>query len=762
MRKRSIDSNLRSATKCTALLVVALWLFLASPGSTFGQAWSGIIASSRAINWTGAGLPATFPDGETTTNPWTPPTRTQCGSTLTPSGGNDVTQIVSALSACTAGHYVLLGTGTFSIATALYISPGYLNGANNVSLRGSGPQSTILKIGSSGSINIGAGSGGGSCTLTSGSNYAQGSTSLTCSGGTPPTNEPVALNTCDTGMSGPGCTTGTEADNGSVWICGEQTICSNQQAHGTQYNHEQQTVSVTAVSGNCSSSCTVTITPGLFMANWAYNNGGTTISWNSTAYTAIGVGFEDMTVDFTSGTTNNGNLGFTLQQAYASWVKGVRFIGPSTASCCPINIASVGNSLFMNNYAWGDNPASGTGGRLTMGWGSDSGVLLLNNFMQKSAISELEGTGFDSGNVLAYNYFRDSTTSQVYSGDAEHTNGSPNFILREANQFGVSEDDGTWGTHNFDTWFRNNISCYDGPFVGENAPRGIIIDNFARFENAVGNILNASGACTAYQGNGSSPYEFGFGESDPLAQTTSMRWGNCDTINNACRFVSSEVPSNLPTPNTPYSNSVPGSETLPASFFMDGATSHQDGGTGLSWWKVCTTWTTFPTSCSASQTNPFPTAGPDVTGGPYVAGTGSAYDVPAAIAYKNLPIDTTYQNSYTVTGSSWSSGTETLTVSGLPSSNADLDGGFQLSGVAGACLPQSGVSYTGRSDGEILMTGSSTTTISYSLPSNPGTSCTGTMKWPDLRQFDERVYENDPGGNGDPPNPPTGLTAIVN
>ena len=101
---------------------------------------------------------------------------------------------------------------------------------------------------------------------------------------------------------------------------------------------------------------------------------------------------------------------------------------------------------------------------------------------------------------------------------------------------------------------------------------------------------------------------------------------------------------------------------------MDSATSHQDGGTGLSWWKVCTSWTTFPTSCSASQTKPFPTAGPDITGGPYVAGTGSAYDIPAAIAYENLPIDTTYQNSYTVTGSSWSSGTETLTVTGLPGS----------------------------------------------------------------------------------------------
>ena len=42
----------------------------------------GILSASRAIDWGGAGLPATFPDGETTPNGWTPPTRTQCGSTL--------------------------------------------------------------------------------------------------------------------------------------------------------------------------------------------------------------------------------------------------------------------------------------------------------------------------------------------------------------------------------------------------------------------------------------------------------------------------------------------------------------------------------------------------------------------------------------------------------------------------------------------------------------------------------------------------------
>ncbi len=37
--------------------------------------WSGVISTSRAIDWTGAGLTATLPDGETAPNPWTPPPR---------------------------------------------------------------------------------------------------------------------------------------------------------------------------------------------------------------------------------------------------------------------------------------------------------------------------------------------------------------------------------------------------------------------------------------------------------------------------------------------------------------------------------------------------------------------------------------------------------------------------------------------------------------------------------------------------------------
>jgi hypothetical protein len=168
----------------------------------------------------------------------------------------------------------------------------------------------------------------------------------------------------------------------------------------------------------------------------------------------------------------------------------------------------------------------------------------------------------------------------------------------------------------------------------------------------------------------------------------------------------------------------------------------------LSWWKVCNSWTTFPTSCAASQTQPFPAIGPDVTGGRYVNGT--AYDIPAAIAFKNLPIDANFQNSYSITGSSWSSGTETLTVSGLPNIT-HLMGGFQITGVP-ACNSPAG--------GEFLITASTPTTISYALASNPGSCAGGTMKFPNVRQFDERVYQNDSaGGNG--PTAPTGLTATV-
>jgi hypothetical protein len=95
-------------------------------------------------------------------------------------------------------------------------------------------------------------------------------------------------------------------------------------------------------------------------------------------------------------------------------------------------------------------------------------------------------------------------------------------------------------------------------------------------------------------------------------------------------------------------------------------------------------------------------------------------------------------------------------------------GPFQLAGVSSACMAGATVG----ASNELLMTGSNASTVSYALPSNPGTGCTGTMKFPDVRQFDERVYQSDsgtpisgglPAGGGGTGGiaPPAGLVASV-
>jgi hypothetical protein len=94
------------------------------------QAWSGIIDPSRAIDWNAIAPGA--PDINET--------RTQCGATLTPSGGDDSTQINNALASCGAHQYVLLGPGTFALANGLSLYK------SNVTLRGSGPLQTILQF----------------------------------------------------------------------------------------------------------------------------------------------------------------------------------------------------------------------------------------------------------------------------------------------------------------------------------------------------------------------------------------------------------------------------------------------------------------------------------------------------------------------------------------------------------------------------------------------------------------------------------------
>lgn len=454
-----------------------------------------------------------------------------------------------------------------------------------------------------------------------------------------------------------------------------------------------------------------------------------------------------------------------LSATYASWVKGVRFIGSASggpASSLLMNNAS--NCLVTNNYFYRETPPPGSGYGSAMQQSGSSNNLILNNIADIDV--PWEGFGSNSGNVVAFNYTRDAFTSYVLAF-FEHQAGS-HMELFEGNQTSQFEEDDTHGTHDLDTWYRNYSPCFDVPYVPVNQAC-LMWDDFARFENAIGNVFGTPGQITSYEGTGDSGWVYRLGQgqfNDPLVKPTSLRWGNWDNVTNAVRWCgnssspgwsticnsTSEVPYSLPSPNAAFSNPVPSTTSLPPSFFLPAAAA-PTGGTGLSWWKVCTAWATFPTTCGGSQTQPFPPIGPDVTGGPY--GGGHAYDIPAKLAWTNLPVDTSHQSSYAVTGSTWSGGTEKLTISGYPSVE-HLMGAFQLSGVSPACTL--GASFN--SNNEILITNSTSTTVSYALAANPGVSCTGTFLFPDVRQFDERVYQTDSGtGSGAPVAPPTGVSA---
>ena len=403
-------------------------------------------------------------------------------------------------------------------------------------------------------------------------------------------------------------------------------------------------------------------------------------------------------------------------------------------------------------------------------------MLYLNNMMFAES-EPIEDYGGNVGVVEAYNFARDSFTGYPFNTSYDH-HGFDAYNLFEGNQFGEYTEDNTWSTHALHTFFRNLGLGSDVPYTTYGDANAVAYDqaNYQRFNNVIGNAWGNS-QFTAYQSvecdqrlHLSDLYERcsirGFSDAVGQRQRRHSVQRYADKFRNQIR--PGEVPNstNMSSgtyPNaTTWQNSTPANNNLPCSFYFSIGSSpcspKYSGGTGLSWYKVCKTWAAFPTSCSTTQTQPFPIAGPDITNGNYV--NGYAYDVPAAIAWENLPIDTSYQSSYTITGSSWSGSLETLTISGLPNTT-HLMGAFQLTSVPGACT--TGAFMPG-GNSEILMTGSTSTTVVYALASNPGVSCTGTMKFPDIRQFDERVYEADSGqgsSSGTQPAAPGGLIGNV-
>lgn len=786
---------------CICLMTFAL------EESCQAQPWAGIIAPSRAADWTSnTGLPSVILYGtggaacdgahancmEATLNPWTIPPRVQCGSTLP--AGSTPAAISTAIAACLPGSYVKLASGSFTINASVTMR------TNGVSLRGSGGSSSILNTSAGALFQFGVCCGGSYGPISGTPIAGANSFTLTGATGTPLINQIADINQCDQGWSGTGlvsgsaevsCTSGGYSDPGTFWACGKDYVtCSNNNTPNGNHNFQHQMVNITNVIGSCPSSCVVTFSPPLYMPNWGSTSNASLI-WQSVSNQSIGIGLEDLTLAF----TYTGTEQVRTQSSYAWWVKGVRFIGDGQTSRMNIGDHSV-QGLFANNYMFGENSNNlFTASSEPLLRALDTGTLIINNIISGSLC--LWGNGGMAGEGVAYN---DCLDSQTPDNQALMLNHNPleSMGLLEGNMAAQIHSDDTHGTNGLMTYFRNYSSGYDAPYITTHA-RSYFNGDYNRFNNYIGNAIGGI-LTTGYQSTGGNDngVEYVF-QNDALTQAGLMRWGNCDTVTGTCRFQASEVPNatNMSTaswPNaTPFQNPTPANNNLPCSLLISGpafsaspCVPKLSGGTGLSWWKVCVNWASFPTACSSSQIPPFPIAGPDITGGPYVFG--HAYDNPAAVAHQYLPIDTARQNHLTITGSAWSNSPSTCQIVGgaggiltgvapceiFTVSFASIDngsaehimGGFQLSGVAAGCIP-AGINFSNLyGANEIRMTGSTTGTVAYALPSSSpdnGSSnqCLGTLLFPDIRLFDERVYQNDSAA-GSVLGSPAGLNLAVN
>ena len=608
-------------------------ILLCFPSYGHAQLWSGILASSRATDWTKAGVKNGIPSGS-----WT-----QCGSTIAAYTGNAST-INSAISSCGANHYVQLGAGTFTLSSGIQIAK------SSVALRGMGADQTFIV----GNGTVGCGSAGTPIISACGGypgpyntanwtvGYSQGTTSITinglCSGCTAPTTGTIIiLDQLDDASDG-------WPSTGDIYVCQVvSSSCSDEGGGGNSARSgraETELHEITSITGSGSGPYTVTITPPISNPNWRSGQ-SPGVYWAPSGIQISNVGIENLSVDWTNVQGSPYTGGISMSWCKDCWIEGSRVIDTASTPTGSAGMASVllCNTLrtsVLNNYVYGpaDQP-TGVGQISVQNVGS---ALIQNNIVHQGN-QPILSNGPMSQTVIAYNWT--DPGSPASSGQETFTHGAGEFMdLWEGNISSGFAADSTHGSHLMQTVMRglhylNPSSHYDRQVI-------FLAPN-ARFMNVVGSVLGDP-TYLDYQANekynDNAIYSFGFTGCCPQVNydsnvlRTIMRWGNWDYVTNAVRWCgnssdtgrsttcrsTSEVPSGI----TNFANPVPtigdtgaGQGALPASFYLSSKPS---------WWV-------FP---SGNASTPWPGIGPDVTGGNIANTAGHAYLNPAGNCYLNV------------------------------------------------------------------------------------------------------------------------------
>jgi len=623
--------------------LLLILIFSWAPVSSQAQNWAGIIDAKRAIDWTQIGAGAI------------PTTRTQCVTaacnTVTANGAASTSaQIQTAINTAPANTFVLLPAGNYgSIVLTITNS--------NVTLRGSGPQSTILHpissptCGESHPATICIAGGNDSTDgsdpeniATTVSGYAQGSTSLTMTqttGGS----QPVVGQLVE--MNGQVDGTSTAANTfPEVFSCvlssGSCSQASSGAPDGTPSNYAGpfQMFRVTSIKGSCSSSCTIGVTPPVHMPNWGMKP--VRVWWqNQTAIT--GVGLENLQI-----ASPNPTVGF--RWAVNSWMQNVEIHNTSAGTAPHYVLINHSALITLRDSYWYGSGDSGNDEYGIDCYGCSS-VLAENNIIEMMRMWFSNEMG--EGNVASYNYYVGNYAAQGGStgtggncsggscvvgeeGGMENHGCCNGFPLLEGNDFLSAQFDNYFGNLQFATLFRNRF--YGATILdtigntGNTSP--INFGPLSRFSNVVGNIYGSgqpgytsyvwtSGSCSPSQFilllGGTCP---GQGVADSKAYTSAFLWGNWDSFHGSVQFNTAEVPSGANGGN--YTNAVPADHNLPASFLYNSQPA---------WWGV-----------TGQSAIPWPAIGPDITGGNYgcsgqstnCTGGGFANKIPARVCFESL------------------------------------------------------------------------------------------------------------------------------
>lgn len=571
--------------------------------------WSGIIAPSRAIDWSQAGVPGGIP------------VRTTICATISPEGSASApvapTDINNAIAQCPAGQVVYLEPGDYYLSSGIDFADH-----NSVSLRGAGASQTLLHFsGPTGCDGLFADicirnatntwTGNNATIANWTANYSEGTTQITLdnTSGIVPGHTILILDQLND----------SNTDNGQIWVCDTNGTCANEAPSGGYRSGraQSQIVLATAVSGN-----TVTISPGIYMPNWRASQSPQ--AWWSTP-PATGDGVEDLSMDDSA---SSASYGITVHNGYGNWISGVRDVETGVAHVLVDQSAHV---TVQSCYFYGTKNAASESYGVEGFLESDNRIE--NNIFQH-IVSPITLNGASVGTVAAYNFSTDDYYAQSPNWMMQaywlHSAGIAFDLFEENVGAGVASDD-IHGTHDLVTFYRNQLSGWEPNKT--NNTIAFAIKSFSRYFNVIGNVLGEPGYSNLYQDApptgpnqaAAEVYNIGWEPSglsiapDLLTGETLFRWENYDVVTGAVQANSAEIPSSL----SFLANPIPSaSQALPASFFSSGIPA---------FW--ITPW----------GTPPWPAIGPDVTGGPGPGG--HAYDLPAGLCFKNSAADAAYGSS---------------------------------------------------------------------------------------------------------------------